>query len=248
MRIYVVDTTWSDQWLGFLLFSSPSSFLDEDEKGNLGAKAPAVLDFYEHVNSRRRPCSPNFLPPLLPFYPSLFPFRAVWEFFRSMSFMENWNSLERIYLRDWNFLQNFLQKEIFIIRNNLRFFFFFFVSSMFVSFFYLFFPLLYFNGKSYSFFFFYLSIRVDIGIWKDFSKETDLYRIGNLGTESFWFYDRVNSKRYSRLRSPLSFLSGFPSSSLNAVKILFILAENLMEFHRARASANSNSAPLTIHP
>lgn len=125
MRIYVVDTTWSDQWLGFLLFSSPSSFLDEDEKGNLGAKAPAVLDFYEHVNSRRRPCSPNFLPPLLPFYPSLFPFRAVWEFFRSMSFMENWNSLERIYLRDWNFLQNFLRKEIFIIRNNLRFFFFF---------------------------------------------------------------------------------------------------------------------------
>lgn len=89
MRIYVVDTTWSDQWLGFLLFSSPSSFLDEDEKGNLGAKAPAVLDFYEHVNSRRRPCSPNFLPPLLPFYPSLFPFRAVCEFFRSMSFMEN---------------------------------------------------------------------------------------------------------------------------------------------------------------
>ena len=30
---------------------------DEDEKGNLGAKAPTVLDFYEHVNFRRRPYS-----------------------------------------------------------------------------------------------------------------------------------------------------------------------------------------------
>lgn len=44
-----------------------------------------------------------------------------------------------------------------------------------------------FNVKSYSsfFFFFYLRVCADIGIWQDFSKETDLYRIGNLGTESF---------------------------------------------------------------
>lgn len=165
-------------------FSPPPLPLDEDEKGNLGAKAPAVLDFYEHVNSGRRPCSPNFFPPLLPFFSVSFSFpcrsrilpfdvlHAELKFARA----NNIYGIEIFYRIFYE--TKFLYLEIIYVSFFLRA-----INARFV----LLFLSLYFNVKSYSFFFFffYLSIRTDIGIWKDFSKETDLYRIGNLGTESF---------------------------------------------------------------
>lgn len=165
-------------------FSPPPLPLDEDEKGNLGAKAPAVLDFYEHVNSGRRPCSPNFFPPLLPFFSVSFSFpcrsrilpfdvlHAELKFARA----NNIYGIEIFYRIFYE--TKFLYLEIIYVS-----FSFSCHQCSFRSF--ISFPLFQCEIVFFFFFFFYLSIRADIGIWKDFSKETDLYRIGNLGTESF---------------------------------------------------------------
>lgn len=119
-------------------FSPPPLPLDEDEKGNLGAKAPAVLDFYEHVNSGRRPCSPNFFPPLLPFFSVSFSFpcrsrilpfdvlHAELKFARA----NNIYGIEIFYRIFYE--TKFLYLEIIYVS------FFFFVPSMLVSFFYFF--------------------------------------------------------------------------------------------------------------
>lgn len=134
-------------------FSPPPLPLDEDEKGNLGAKAPAVLDFYEHVNSGRRPCSPNFFPPLLPFFSVSFSFpcrsrilpfdvlHAELKFARA----NNIYGIEIFYRIFYE--TKFLYLEIIYVSFFLRA-----INARFV----LLFLSLYFNAKSYSFFFFFL--------------------------------------------------------------------------------------------